>query len=177
MGAAAPPNAFVNLNISTVEDASVDWSPLRFASRARGPTHGEQFCRGCADGITDRALKIIDLWVKVSRCRHGLKHAVAKLNVISPDAFRPHCCPHEKGIRDCGYWISLHPSFHSPSLRIANCSEPKLVGPFGRRSPLSRSLDMGHRHKRWRRGTARSRAGFTPFSCASAHRDAFEPTV
>ena len=101
-GRLPPPNAFVNLNIETRLRMLVDWSPLRFASRARGPTHGEQFAEAALMGSTDRALKIIDLWAKGEQMPSWLKHAVAKLNVISPDAFRRHVA-RTRRVSGCGY--------------------------------------------------------------------------
>ena len=81
------------------------------------------FAEAALMGFTDRALKIIDLWVKgeqmppwlEARCRQTQRHLARRISTA--------LLPAREGYQ--GLWLldlPAPPSFHSPSLHIANCS-------------------------------------------------------
>ena len=142
------------------------------------PLMVSSFAEAALMGFTDRALKIIDLWVKAeqmpswleARCRQTQRHLARRISTA--------LLPAREGYQ--GLWLLDLPA---PFLPFAVAAHRKL---FGARSWLVHSggdrlcpgvwtwaIDTNGGGEVLRR----SRAGFTPFSCASAHRDAFEPTV
>jgi hypothetical protein len=178
-GILPPPNAFVNL------DVEIRLRMLRLIGALCDLRQGhdvplmvQSFAEAALMGFTDRALRLIDLWVKgeqmpswlEARCRQTQRHLARRISTA--------LLPAREGYQ--GLWLLDLPA---PFLPFAVAKHRKL---FGARSWLVHS--GGDRLCpgiwTWAIDTSgggevlrRSRAGFTPFSCASAHRDAFEPTV
>ena len=178
-GRLPPPNAFVNLNIETrLRMLRLIGALCDLRQGHEVPLMVSSFAEAALMGFTDRALKIIDLWVKgeqmppwlEARCRQTQRHLARRISTA--------LLPAREGYR--GLWLLDLPA---PFLPFAVAAHRKL---FGARSWLVHSggdrlcpgiwtwaIDTNGGGEVLRR----SRAGFTPFSCASAHRDAFEPTV
>ena len=126
-GRLPPPNAFVNLNIETrLRMLRLIGALCDLRQGQEVPLMVSSFAEAALMGFTDRALKIIDLWVKgeqmppwlEARCRQTQRHLDRRISTA--------LLPAREGYQGLWLWISLHPSFHSPSLHIANCSEPEV---------------------------------------------------
>ena len=174
-----PPNAFVNLDID------IRLRLLRLIGALCDLRHGRSvplmirsFAEASLVGFPNRALKLIDLWVKgqamppwlEARCLQSQRHLARRISTS--------LLPAREGYQ--GLWLLDLPA---PFLPFAVAEHRRL---FGAKSWLVHSggdrlspgvwtwaIDASGGGEVLRR----SRAGFTPFACASAHRDAFEPTA
>ena len=142
------------------------------------PLSVRSFAEASLMGASKRALQIVDCWVAgqplppwlEARCIQSQRHLNRRVSTV--------LLPAREGID--GLWLLDLPS---PFLPFAVAQHRQM---FGARNWLVHSggdrlspgiwtwtIDVTGEGEVLRR----SRAGFTPFSCASAHRDAFEPTA
>ena len=174
-----PPNAFVNFDIELRLRLLRLIGALCDLRKGRDvPLMVRSFAEASLMGVTNRALGLIDLWVKgepmppwlEARCRQTQRHLSRRISTA--------LLPAREGYQ--GIWLLDLPA---PFLPFAVAEHRKL---FATRSWLVHS--GGDRLCpgiwTWAIDTTgggevlrRSRAGFTPFLCASVHRDAFEPTA
>ncbi len=142
------------------------------------PLSVRSFAEASLMGIIQRALQIIDIWIKgeqmppwlEARCLQTQRHLSRRISTA--------LLPAREGFQEL--WLIDMPA---PFLPFAVAEHREL---FGKRCWLVYSGGDRLCPGIWtwaidRKGGGevlrRSRAGFTPFSCASAHRDAFEPTA
>ena len=142
------------------------------------PLSVRSFAEASLIGASGRALLIVDLWVKgemmptwlEARCIQSQRHLARRISTV--------LLPAREGVD--GLWLLDLPS---PFLPFAVAEHRKM---FGARNWLVHSggdrfcpgiwtwtIDSSGGGEVLRR----SRASFTPFVCASAHREAFEPTT
>ena len=142
------------------------------------PLSVRSFAEAALIGASGRALLIVDLWVAgelmptwlEARCVQSQRHLARRISTV--------LLPAREGID--GLWLLDLPS---PFLPFAVAEHRKM---FGARNWLVHSggdrlcpgiwtwtIDTSGEGEVLRR----SRASFTPFACACAHREAFEPTT
>ena len=164
-GRLPPPNAFVNLNIETrLRILRLIGALCDLRQGQQVPLMVSSFAEAALMGFTDRALKIIDLWVKgeqmppwlEARCRQTQRHLARRISTA--------LLPAREGYQ--GLWLLDLPA---PFLPFAVAAHRKL---FGARVGWSIQEAIAFvRVWTWAIDTngggevlRRSRAGFTPFS-------------